>query len=288
MARPVTGGVDVRVLRDGTRAFHVRFSALGGRKVVVLHERVGCECGCGGGWDERAARRELGDALARVRAGVWTPRQPTSGPTNSGDRAPAAPPTFHAYASTWLQGKVDGVIGAKPIDANTEADYRWRLCRHLLPFFDTDRLDEIDRHRCLEFKAYKLREAQEMREALAAKADIRDERGRRAVPLGPSSIGKLIDTLAAILDDAVEGELIDRNPARGRRMRVWVPGLRERSSRWTSWRPFWTPPPIRTVPCSPRARRAAAKARRRRLPRSSRPGCGLPRSLPSSACHAPR
>jgi hypothetical protein len=43
------------------------------------------------------------------------------------------------------------------------------------------------------------------------------------VPLGPSSIRKLIDALATILEDAVEDELIDRNPARGKRMRVRVP-----------------------------------------------------------------
>jgi len=38
--------------------------------------------------------------------------------------------------------------------------------------------------------------------------------------LSPASIRKLIETLAAILDDAIEDELIDRNPARGKRMRV--------------------------------------------------------------------
>src|SRR5205807_5135421 len=54
-------------------------------------------------------------------------------------------------------------------------------------------------------------------------ADIRDRRGRRAVPLSASSIRKLIDRLAAILDEAVEDELIERNPARGKRMRVRVP-----------------------------------------------------------------
>jgi hypothetical protein len=59
--------------------------------------------------------------------------------------------------------------------------------------------------------------------AFAAGADLRDARGRRLVPLGPASIRKLIDTLAAILDDAIEDGHIDRNPARGKRMRVRVP-----------------------------------------------------------------
>ena len=42
-------------------------------------------------------------------------------------------------------------------------------------------------------------------------------------PLGPASIRKLLDTLAAILDDAVEDGHIERNPARGNRMRIRVP-----------------------------------------------------------------
>ena len=45
---------------------------------------------------------------------------------------------------------------------------------------------------CLAFKAHKLREAAELREALAAGADLRDHRGRRLVPLSPSSIRKAI------------------------------------------------------------------------------------------------
>src|SRR5215218_2972082 len=120
-----TGQFAVEVLADGTRAFRLRFRADGARQRVVLHERTGCECGCGGGWDERAARRELGDVLARVRAGVWTPGEP--GPARETEhRRPVS--TFHEYASRWLQAKVDGVLGDKPIRANTEADYRWRIC----------------------------------------------------------------------------------------------------------------------------------------------------------------
>jgi hypothetical protein len=52
---------------------------------------------------------------------------------------------------------------------------------------------------------------------------FRDRRGRRAVPLGPASIRKMLDGLGAILDDAVEDGYIDFNPARGKRIRVHVP-----------------------------------------------------------------
>ena len=132
-------------------------------------------------------------------------------------------PTFHEYASYWLHARTDGVLGDKPIEENTRRDYLWRLRGHLLPFFALRRLDEIDLELCLAFKAHKVREAADLRGAITAGADLRDYRGRRIVPLGPSSIRKLIDTLAAILDDAIEDGHIDRNPARGRRMRVRVP-----------------------------------------------------------------
>jgi integrase len=221
MPRVSSGTFDTRTLGDGTRAFRLRFNSQGRREIVTLHERRGCECGCGGGWQETAARTELGNILARVRAGVW--ERPTSVAARDTCEPGGASITFHEYASRWLQAKIDGVTGEKPIDANTQADYRWRLSCHLLPFFAAYPLSKIDRVLCLQFKAHKLREAQELREAIAAGADLRDERGRRRVPLGPSSLRKLIDTLAAILDDAIEDEHIDRNPARGKRMRVRVP-----------------------------------------------------------------
>ena len=213
-----SGTIDTKVLADGSRAFHLRFRVGGGRQRVVLHERPECPCGCGGGWTEQSARHELGDLVARVRAGVWKPRERPAPPIPLADV-----PTFHAYASAWLHAKVEGVLGDKPIDENTAADYRWRLTRHLLPYFAKHRLDEIDRDVCLAFKAHKLRESAELRAAIAAGADLRDRRGRKLEPLGPSSIRKLIDTLAAILDEAVEDGLIERNPARGKRMKVRVP-----------------------------------------------------------------
>src|SRR5919199_2618189 len=217
MPRQASGSIDVVPLEDGTRAFRLRFPADGKRQRLVLHERPGCDCGCGGGWTQQAARNELGNVLARVRAGVWKP------PERTRPAAPPAMPTFHEYASAWLRGKESGVLGDRPVDPNTVSDYRWRIVRHLLPFFADYRIDEIDRELCLAFKAHKLQEAAEIREAVEAGADLRDRRGRRVQPLGPASIRKVIDTLAAILDEAIEDELNERNPARGKRMKVRVP-----------------------------------------------------------------
>jgi integrase len=218
MARPTTGTIEVRTVAGGNRAFHLRFPVQGRRELLVLHEEPGCTCGCGGGWDAPSARTELGNIQARVRAGVWERPKPPS------TLAPTPEtPRFDAYASWWLQAKIDGALGEKPISERTAADYRWRLTCHLLPFFGRRRLNEIDAALCQEFKARKVRDATEQRRAIEAGADLRDKRGRRVVPLGPASLRKLMDGLGAIFDDAVEDGHVERNPARGKRMRVHVP-----------------------------------------------------------------
>jgi integrase len=219
MARETTGSCKPRTLADGTRAFDLRFQVNGERESIVLHERQGCSCGCGGGWDEPAARTELGNILARVRVGIWERPQPPVGPVEFGGEEA---PTYAAYSEWWMKAKADGVIGDKPISVNTRRDYEWRLA-YSQSFFGDTPVDQIDRALCLEFKANLLAEAREQREALDAGADLRDHRGRSVVPLGPASIKKILDSFAAVLDEAVEDDLREDNPARGRRMRVKVP-----------------------------------------------------------------
>ena len=118
----------------------------------------------------------------------------------------------------------------------TAADYRWCIERHLLPIFGDCTVEEIDRARCLRLKARLLSDARELREALAAGREMRDERGRRRRPLGPASVRKVLTALGAVLDDAVEDDLIESNPARGKRMRVRVPKPNRTFWRWMSWR----------------------------------------------------
>jgi integrase len=218
--RSATGTIEARALVDGTRAYHLRFLAADRRELVVLHERSACTCGCGGGWSETAARTELRNLKARVRASVR--QRPPSG-TDSRQSPALGPPLFEKYARRWLLEKIEGTTGPKPISAHTANDYRWRLEQHLVPFFGHYRLDEIDEALCQQFKAKKLRDAAEQRKAIASGVVLRDERNRRIVPLGPSSLRKLTSTVASILQDAVEDKHITHNPARGRRMRVHVP-----------------------------------------------------------------
>jgi integrase len=221
VARPATGTILTKAIADGTLQYRLRFRAYGERQDVYLHELRDCACGCGGGWNDRTARVELDNILARVKAGVWA--KPELAARTTLPEGPAEIPTFRDYANDWVDAKRDGVIGDKPLSDATDADYRSRLNVHLLPFFGSHHLNEIDRDTCLAFKAHKLREAQELREAIAAGADIRDHRNRRRVPIGPSMLKKLITALISILDEAVEDGHITTNPARSRRMRVRVP-----------------------------------------------------------------
>jgi hypothetical protein len=76
MGRRASGSLRSEIVADGTRAFHLRFTANGRRQHETLHERRARGCGCGGGWTERTAAIELENVLARVQAGVWRKRRP--------------------------------------------------------------------------------------------------------------------------------------------------------------------------------------------------------------------
>jgi hypothetical protein len=186
MTREGTGTFETRFLVDGTRAFHLRVSAGGDRITLVLHERAGCACGCGGGWDESGARTELGNVIARVRAGVWERPVPPQAHEAGGERGGRAT-VYDDYAQSWLQGKVEGLIGDRPLAPNSELDYRWRLS-FSRAFFARKPVGKIDHDDALAFKAHLIATSRRNREALAAGADLRDRHGRRLVPLSPASI----------------------------------------------------------------------------------------------------
>jgi integrase len=214
--RANSGSLQARTLTDGTRVFRLRFNADGRRQILSLHERQACDCGCGGGWDAPGARRELTDVLAKVRLGIW--RRPTAAMRA---RRGGSGTSFEKYARHWLQAKTEGAYGE--ICAGTAAGYRCYVERHLLPVFEDCLVEEIDRARCLRFKARLIANARELGEAIAGGRDPRDERGRCRKQLGAASIRGVLQILATILDDAVEDELLQSNPARGKRMRVRVP-----------------------------------------------------------------
>jgi hypothetical protein len=182
MARPAKGSV-VRDDRWSSPTYSLRFTALGQRHTV----RLGCEPE----WTAARADEPLRDTMALVRAGRWQPPERVE--------APREIPTFHEFASEWFarQSAEGGRNGDGLTDAG-KADLQWRPSNHLLPTFATKRLDEItaedvDRYRLAKVKAGKL---------------------------NATSINKTLAVLSAILEQAVEYELIPRNAAKGRRRRL--------------------------------------------------------------------
>jgi integrase len=158
----------------------VRFRAYGKRRYL----RLGT---ADEGWTRRKAEDELANVLADVRRGIWRPHEPQK------VAEPAPEPTFHQFASEWLEG-----LRHEGLSENTLQDYTWQLSNHMLPFFAKHRLSEITIAEVDRYRQEKVREG----------------------TISATSINKTITRLAQILEVAFERELIDRNPARGKRRRL--------------------------------------------------------------------
>jgi integrase len=136
--------------------------------------------------EPRAGEAELRHVLADVERGIWRAHEPE--PVG----APPEAPTFHVFASEWLDAR------RPELRERTYEDYAWTLSLHLLPFFAKHRLSEITRQEVDRYRQAKVRE------------------GR----LSANTINKTLTRLAQILEVAVEYGHVDHNPARGRRRRL--------------------------------------------------------------------
>ncbi len=185
MARTPTGAVVEHEGRDGRTYRALRFTAYGKRRYVSL-----------GALSAAEAERELRHVLADVERGTWQPARAVEAAPE-----PEPVPTFHEFAEEWWT-RNEGRWAHK-----TVVDYKWRLEKHLLPYFTgvgenpkpNYRLDEITFDTVERYIASKLAE---------------DD------PLSPRCINMTLITLSTILETAVERGLIDRNPAKGRSRRV--------------------------------------------------------------------
>jgi len=185
MARQTSGAIVEHTGLDGRTYRALRFTAAGKRRYASL-----------GPVSRGDAESELRHVLADLERGTWRPRKEVEATAE-----PEPVPTFHEFAERWW------LRNERQLAENTQADYRWRLERHLLPFFSDYRLDRITFDLVERYIAVKLGE---------------DE------PLAPRSVNMTLTLMAAILEGAVERELIARNPAKGKRRRV-----RERAPRRT-------------------------------------------------------
>jgi integrase len=185
MPRPATGQVVVDERRRSP-TFGLRFRAYGRREYVSLGTAED-------GWTRAKAQTELENVLADVRRGIWCP------PVVEIVQAPREVPTFHVFASEWFERqKVEGGRRGNGLSDTGAAALEWVISNHLLPAFAAQRLDRITVEDVDRYRLNKVREGK----------------------LSATSINKTLATLAAILETAVEYELIGRNPARGRRRRL--------------------------------------------------------------------
>jgi integrase len=211
MARPATGQVVVDARRHSP-TFGLRFRAYGKRRYVTLGTAAE-------GWTHAKAQTELENVLADVRRGIWQPPAKEPVPEQPND------PTLHEFASQWFEANK---AGWRP---KTREDYSWQLTHHLLPFFKDHALSRITVSEVDRYRSAKLRESERLAKARedwrrllegtrdpAKRRELRSEQPRK--PLAPGTINKTITTLAQIMEVAIEYELVDRNPAKGRRRKL--------------------------------------------------------------------
>lgn len=191
MARPANGSIVERKGARGT-SYAVRFRAYGERQFVTVGHS-------GDGWTRAKAEAELANVLADVRRGLWRPPAP-----EPQFEPPPVEPTFHEYASEWL------ALNRSQFAPRTVEDYELSLTRHLLPFFAPFRLREINAQAINRYKAQKLAHRDELDKAHADRKRL-DERA-----LSNRTINKTLTRLGQILDAALEADLIDHNPMRGK------------------------------------------------------------------------
>jgi integrase len=151
------------------------------------------------GGTEESALRERDFLMEQVNRGLWTPDEKNL-PRSTALEEVA--PDFARFASEWFEDRRrEGGRSGTGLSEKSEIDLRWRLESYLLPHFKGWAIDQID-----------VRAVDAFRRNLVAE-------GR----LSPSSINKMISTLATILEIAVEYEILDRNPAAGSRRKLPEP-----------------------------------------------------------------
>lgn len=228
--------------RGRSATFGLRFRAYGKREYVTLGTAEE-------GWTRAKTQTELQNVLADVRRGIWQP------PVVEVVQAPRAMPTFHEFASEWFERqKVEGGRRGDGLSDSGKAALRWVISNHLLPAFAFRRLDQITVEDVDRYRLGKVREGK----------------------LGVTSINKTLAALAAILETAVEYELIDRNPraAGDEDCRLWRPDAPGSIVRTTSQR--YSMPPA----SSTRERRFAPASDVHCSQRSLSPACGSGRRSP--------
>jgi integrase len=224
MGRRATGRIDEYTWKDGSGnvSFYLRVPAPEGRRSVDLGT-------VRNGWTREQADAKLIEVMALLKAGMTFDEIFPPPPVDAVDDGAV---TIASVAERHIENmRADaGLTGADP-DTRTIENWRWAL-NHLLPTLGPlapagitiDHVDGLRRHLVKERAILQKR----------AKTDhpIMVERSRsdgakwqqRAKPLSDSSINRVIDKLATLLDIAMEDPRVGLfvNPARGKRRKLTV------------------------------------------------------------------
>ena len=190
------------------------------------------------GWNRQRAELETEKILQQIERGTWVPPRLEPREDRLGDAMAQlgvqVDETFRVFAKRWWKSK------QLRIDESTVSDYQWRL-GYLQRFFGRYQLREITTAVVDRFRDELHDQAETIRAAQARAAankngrplmeTVTDKRGRtyqrRRRPLSNTSINAMIKLLGQILQQAVDYELIDRNPVRvGERSARFLPRVR--------------------------------------------------------------
>ncbi len=213
MPRPTQGHVMERPWADGeTISYGAQVRAYGRYEKVTFGTNKE-------GWNRTRAELETERIMQQIERGTWVPPRLQLREDRL-DEAMAAlgvqvDETFRVFAKRWWRSK------QLDLAEKTFVDYSWRL-EYLERFFGRYRLSEITPRLVDRFRDELAEQAQTIRTAAQRGRPVMetatDKRGRtygrRRRPLSNTSINMLITLLGQILQQAVDYELIDRNPVR--------------------------------------------------------------------------
>jgi integrase len=219
MARQAGGHVFERLWVDGeTVSFVAKVRVYGRYEKVTLGTNKQ-------GWNRTRAELEAEKIVQQIERGTWVPPRLQPREDRLGEAMAELgvhiDESFRVFAKRWWRSKQLG------LDEDTVNDYQWRLS-YLERFFGRYRLREltpqlVDRFRDeLHEQAETIRRAQERARTEKGRRPlmetVTDKRGRtyerRRRPLSNTSINAMITLLGQILQQALDYELIDRNPVR--------------------------------------------------------------------------
>lgn len=216
-----SGHVSERVSRSGEIVFTLRLRIDARRRRVTLGSARE-------GWTREAAEEKLRDTLGALRAGVALEVLfPEAEPAPA---APAEEPTLGEVMDDHLADR-RGSVAQRTLEAD-----RWAIA-HLRSFWGDRRPSEATPQLVDQFRRKTIAEADGLRARIAAGEQPMEERSYRRrsdgvlvkrkqprKPLSPRSINTLIQTLATLLDVAMERSDVElaANAARGRRRKIKV------------------------------------------------------------------